>query len=65
MEHFGDPRLRLVTVTQAARETGKSVRWIRTLCVQNRVVGARKIGRAWIIPSPVRLLPHQDPSGEE
>ena len=47
----------IITVNDAARELGVSPIWIRVLCGQGRISGARKFGPAWAIPSPVRVLP--------
>ena len=46
----------LLTATEAAREIGISPVWLRLLCQQGRVAGAKKFGKVWTIPSPVRVL---------
>jgi hypothetical protein len=46
-----DPEWR--TVTEVAAEMGWSVAWVRRLCAQGRMPGARKIGRVWVIPWPL------------
>lgn len=49
-----DPEL--LSTEQAARELGISRRRIRQLLSSGRVVGARQVGRWWIIPSPVQVV---------
>jgi len=39
-----------MTVQQTAEKWGKSVRWVQTLCVNDRVEGAMRFGRSWMIP---------------
>lgn len=39
-----------ITPQQAARIWGISERRIQFLCTKGRVKGARKLGRAWLIP---------------
>src|SRR5690606_7221496 len=47
----------IATVAEAAAELGVSVRRVRTLCSEGRIVGARRVGRDWVIPRPIRVLP--------
>lgn len=47
----------LVTVERAAAERGVSTRRIRQLLLQGRVEGAVKLGKQWVIPTPVVILP--------
>ena len=46
-----------VTVEEAARRLGLSVRRVRRLCAEGRVEGATRLGRDWIIPTPVQVSP--------
>ena len=46
-----------VTVSQAAEELGISAARVRALCGEGRIVGARKIGRDWLIPTPIKRIP--------
>jgi hypothetical protein len=39
-----------MTVSQAAEKWGTSIRWVQVLCLEGRVAGAFRIGKAWIIP---------------
>ncbi|MBU7006877.1 helix-turn-helix domain-containing protein [Phosphitispora fastidiosa] len=39
-----------ITPQQAAQLWGISARRIQSLCTKGRVKGARKLGRAWLIP---------------
>lgn len=47
----------IVTVAEAAHELGVSERRVRVLCAEGRIVGARRVGRDWVIPRPIRVLP--------
>ena len=47
---------RWLTSNEAAEALGLSRVWILRLCQQGRVKGARKLGRAWMIPAPPVLL---------
>ena len=47
----------LVTVERAAAERGVSTGRIRQLLLQGRVEGAVKLGKQWVIPTPVVILP--------
>ena len=47
----------IATVAEAAAELGVSERRVRTLCSEGRIVGARRVGRDWVIPRPIRVLP--------
>ena len=47
----------LITVTSAARALGVCAQRVRALCQQGRVSGAKKYGRAWLIPSPIAVMP--------
>ena len=42
---------------EAAHKVGLSARRLRQLLKQGRVKDARKVGRQWIIPESVELLP--------
>lgn len=39
-----------MTITQAAEKWGITVRRAQVLCAENRVDGAFRVGKAWIIP---------------
>lgn len=54
---LGDRGEEITTVAEAAHELGVSERRVRALCAEGRVVGARRIGRDWVIPRPIRVLP--------
>jgi hypothetical protein len=41
----------------AAKWLGVSVGRVRTLCQQGRVADAQVVGRDWIIPMPVEIIP--------
>ena len=43
----------LVSVKTAAAELGVSVGRVRQLCLSDLIVGAERMGRDWMIPSPV------------
>jgi len=45
-----------VSVPEAARELEVSATHVRTLCQQGRIVGAHKVGKVWVMPSPVQVL---------
>ncbi len=47
----------LISLTEAAQEAGLSSARLRLLAAQGRLLGARKIGRSWVVPAPVRILP--------
>lgn len=39
----------LITVAQAARETGFSIAWIRALAVAGKIAGVRVAPRLWLV----------------
>jgi hypothetical protein len=43
--------LKRVTTEQAAEDNGISVRYLQRLCVEGRVPGAERVGRAWLVPA--------------
>lgn len=47
----------VMSVAEAAAELGVTERRIRALCGQGRIEGARRPGRDWVIPRPVRIRP--------
>ncbi|MBM3933067.1 MAG: DUF2283 domain-containing protein [SAR202 cluster bacterium] len=51
------PGLENMTVEMAAREIGVSGSRMRQLLAAGRIQGARKLGRDWIVPTPVRMVP--------
>lgn len=40
-----------LSIRQISEKWGISIRRIQTLCNQDRIPGAQKVGYAWIIPS--------------
>lgn len=46
-----------LTADLAAKELGVSGARVRKLLAEGRVRGARKIGRDWVVPTPVQVLP--------
>ena len=54
---------RLVSVSEAAAECGRSVSVIRQRCQEGRIRGAIRIGNRWAIPIPVVILPPARPVG--
>lgn len=44
-----------MTVRQAAKKWGRSVRWIQVLCEDGRIPGVVRPGRDWLIPVDARL----------
>ena len=49
--------MKLITVTQAARELGVQPVRVRKLCQQGRITGAQKVGTTWVIPKPFEIVP--------
>jgi hypothetical protein len=47
----------LISLPTAASMLSVSERRLRVLCAAGRVQGATKIGRDWLIPSPVVVRP--------
>ena len=45
-----------LTAKEAARELDVDSSYVRQLCGQDRIRGAKKLGTAWMIPSPVVVL---------
>lgn len=41
----------MISVDEAAQILGVSPRRVRTLCTQERIKGAKKIGRDWVLPN--------------
>jgi len=39
-----------ITVQQAAVKWDRSERWVQKLCEDNRIEGAMRFGRSWMIP---------------
>lgn len=42
--------MKIITVPQAATQRGCSQQYIRQLLAADRIIGAHKLGRMWIIP---------------
>lgn len=47
----------LVSTDQAAQLLGVSPRRVRQWLAKGRIMGAQRVGRAWVIPTPIRLTP--------
>jgi excisionase family DNA binding protein len=47
---------KLISVEAAAEKLGVTPRHVRRLASQGRIKGAQKIGWAWLIPSPPKVL---------
>ena len=47
----------LKSLKEAAALAGLSRQRLQQLAVQGRVVGARRVGSYWVIPTPVSILP--------
>ncbi len=47
----------LVTAKEYAKMIGTSVRIVQRLCDQERIPGAKKYGRDWLIPADARPIP--------
>ena len=43
-----------MTITQAAEKWGITVRRVQVLCAENRVDGAFRVSKAWIIPADAK-----------
>lgn len=52
LEHTRD----FYTVSEAAKKAGVCEQRIRQLLTQQRIVGAQKFGKAWMIPVPFVVL---------
>ncbi len=48
---------KLINTAIAAKRLGVTPRRVQILCEQNRIRGAYRIGRAWLIPEPLKVLP--------
>ena len=59
----------LISITEYAKKHNKSREIIKVLCRDNRIIGAQKIGNAWMIPAdaPYPIPPHRrrDGSGKK
>ena len=49
--------MNVVSVAEAAALLGVNASRLRALCAEGRVIKARKCGRAWLIPMPIRISP--------
>lgn len=43
-----------MTVREAAQEWGITERWVQKLCVENRIKGAVRFSRVWMIPKDAK-----------
>jgi excisionase family DNA binding protein len=48
-----------ITPKEVARRAGVTQTWIRTLCAQGRIKGAKKWGRSWMIPAGAEVETRQ------
>jgi len=55
----------VIGVEEAAAELGVTGARVRQLLSGGRIIGARKISRAWVIPSPVRVLTARQAAKEQ
>ena len=46
-----------LSVEMAADQLGVTPRYIRRLCLDGRVRGAKRLGHSWVIPVPIRIAP--------
>ena len=53
-----------ITVKDAAEKWGISTRRVQILCAQDRIKGAYRFGKSWMIPSNA-VLPNARRTGEE
>lgn len=53
----------MVTVKQYAAKRGFTVIRIRQFIAEGRIVGARKLGRDWLIPERAVIRPPANPRG--
>jgi hypothetical protein len=49
--------MKFISATAAAKALGRDRSRVKILCAQGRIKGAVKVGRSWVIPSPVIRLP--------
>lgn len=43
--------MEFLSIKQTAEKWGISVRRVQTLCSENRIPGAQRVGYSWIVPS--------------
>ena len=54
----------LISSKEASEQLGISQRRVQRLLDDGRIEGALRVGRSWVIPSPVRVVPGtRGPSG--
>jgi hypothetical protein len=44
------------TLVEIAEKKGISAVRLKQLCAQDRVVGAKKVGSIWLVPTPVKII---------
>ena len=44
--------MKYLTIAEASAQSGKHEQRLRLLCKQGRIPGARKFGKAWMLPDP-------------
>lgn len=47
--------MKLVTAATAAKQLGVTASRIRQLAIAGRIKGAARLGRDWVMPSPVKV----------
>ena len=47
----------MITIAEAAKQSGKSVHRLQVLCKQRRIPGARLVGRLWMLPERFTITP--------
>lgn len=46
-----------ITPDEAAAELGVTANWIRQLCMNGRIPGAKKFNRSWMVPRGAKISP--------
>lgn len=46
----------MISLKDAAEKLGVTERRLRVLCAEGRVIGAKKIGGSWILPSSPQVV---------
>jgi hypothetical protein len=59
---------KMISLQEAAKRHGVSVRRMQALCAKRQVTGARLVGRSWLVPSTFKVtpgVPGRPPEDEE
>lgn len=51
----------MISVKEAATALKVSERRVRVLCVEKRIKGAKKVGRAWVLPDVPKVSEAENP----